>query len=163
MLKKVLEKLNSLEKKLFSNIKYINMNNSISPLDEGIEQTPLISLDSQTVARKHKKQDTTHFKEYKTQSKSNKKDEKAARDKLKVKIAVLANKLFRKNKINKPLYRKLYNISIGAARLPTLQLAYRNLKEIKQTETTVQKKHFNQSLKQKKRIRRYLILCTLNI
>jgi len=150
MEKKVLEKLNSLEKKLFSHIKYINMNNSISPLDEGIEQTPLISLDSQTVARKHKKQDTTDFKEYKKQNKSNKKDEKAERDKLKVKIAVLANKLFRKNKINKPLYRKLYNISIGAARLPTLQTTYKNLKEFKHTDTVVQKKHFNQSLKQKK-------------
>ena len=149
-MKNIILKINSLEKKLFSKFKYINMNNSISPLDEGIEQTPLISLDSQTVARKHKKQDTTHFKEFKTQSKSNKKDEKAARDKLKVKIAVLADKLFRKNKINKPLHRKLYNISIGAARLPTLQTTYKNLKEFKHTDTVIQKKHFNQSLKQKK-------------
>ena len=117
------------------------MNNNISPLDEGIEQTPLISLDSQTVARKHKKQNTTHFKEYKTQNKSNKKDEKAARDKLKVKIAVLADKLFRKNKINKQLHRKLYNISIGAARLPTLQTTYKNLKEFRHTDTVVQKKN----------------------
>ena len=141
---------NSLEKKLISNIQYNNMNNNISPLDEGIEQAPLISLDSQTVARKHKKQNTTHFKEFKTQNKSSKKDEKVARDKLKVKIAILADKLFRKNKINKPLYQKLYNISIGAARLPTLQTTYKNLKEFKHTDTTVQKKHFNQSLKQKK-------------
>ena len=66
------------------------MNNNISPLDESIEQNPLINLDSQTSAsaRKHKKQDTTHFEEYKEQNKSKKKDEKAERDKLKVKIAV---------------------------------------------------------------------------
>ena len=38
--KKVLEKLNSLEKKLFSHFKYNNMKNNISPLDEGIEQAP---------------------------------------------------------------------------------------------------------------------------
>ena len=105
MEKIILEKLNSLEKKLFSNVQYNNMNNNISPLDEGIEQAPLISLDSQTVARKHKKQEKTHFKEFKTQNKSTKKDEKIARDKLKVKIAILADKLFRKNKINKPLHQ----------------------------------------------------------
>ena len=74
MEKIILEKLNSLEKKLFSHIRYNKkMNNNISPLDEGIEQSPLISSGAQTVARKHKKQDTTHFKEYKTQNKSNKK------------------------------------------------------------------------------------------
>ena len=55
-----------------------------------------------------------------------------------------------KNKSNKPLHRKLYNISIGAARLPTLQTTYKNLKEFKHTDTVIQKKHFNQSLKQKK-------------
>ena len=34
--------------------------------------------------------------------------------------------------------------------MPTLQTTYKNLKEFKHTDTTVQKKHFNQSLKQKK-------------
>ena len=37
---KIIEKLNSLEKKLFSHFKYNNMKNNISPLDEGIEQAP---------------------------------------------------------------------------------------------------------------------------
>ena len=41
MVKIILEKLNSLEKKLFSHIRYNKkMNNNISPLDEGIEQAP---------------------------------------------------------------------------------------------------------------------------
>ena len=44
----------------------------------------------------------------------------------------------------------MYNISIGAARLPTLITAYMNLKEFKNTETTIKKSHFNQVLKQKK-------------
>ena len=40
MEKIILEKLNSLEKKIFSNVQYNNMKNNTSPLDEGIEQAP---------------------------------------------------------------------------------------------------------------------------
>ena len=39
-MKNIILKINSLEKKLFSKFKYINMKNNISPLDEGIEQAP---------------------------------------------------------------------------------------------------------------------------
>ena len=39
-MKNIILKKNSLEKKLFSKFKYINMKNNISPLDEGIEQAP---------------------------------------------------------------------------------------------------------------------------
>ena len=45
-------------KKIISNLDYNTMN--ISELDEGIESTPMI-----TTSRKHKKQETTHFNEYK--------------------------------------------------------------------------------------------------
>ena len=86
------------------NANKINLNNfnlehntmNISALDEGIENTPLI-----TTARKHKKQETTHFNEHKKGNKSTKKEEKETRDNLKVKIGVLADKLYRTKKITK--------------------------------------------------------------
>jgi hypothetical protein len=68
-MKKNYEKLNLIN----SNLEYNTMN--ISPLDEGIENTPLI-----TTARRHKKQETTHFNEYKKAHKSTKKEEKETRD-----------------------------------------------------------------------------------
>ena len=127
------------------------MENYISELDEGIENpTPVI------LNRKHKRQETTHFKNYKTETKSTKKEIKQERSKMKIKIAKLSDKLYKSNKINKSLYNKMYNISIGAARLPTLITAYKNLKEFKNTETTIKKSHFNQALKQKKEVKNTL-------
>ena len=46
-------------------------------------------------------------------AKETKKDEKKKREVVKVKLAILANKLFKENKITKSLYNKMYNLSIG--------------------------------------------------
>ena len=89
---------------MIKNANKINLNNfnlehntmNISALDEGIENTATISI-----SRKHKKQETTHFNEHKKANKSTKKEEKETRDNLKVKIGVLADKLYRNNKITK--------------------------------------------------------------
>ena len=70
--KNILKKLNCLENKLFSNIKY-NMND----LDDSIDQATLLSLVAAPVSapasasapRTHKKQATTHFKNYKASTK----------------------------------------------------------------------------------------------
>ena len=133
----------------------------MNDLDDSIDQAPLLSLVSAPVSapasasapRTHKKQATTHFKNYKA---STKKADKIARDELKVKIAILANDLFTQNKIDRPLYNKLYNFSIGAARLPTLQSTYSNLKTYKQANAVVPKKHFNQKMKQVKINKKFL-------
>ena len=90
-----------------SNLDYNTMN--ISSLDEGVENTATI-----TTSRKHKKQETTHFNEHKKANKSTKKEEKETRNNLKVKIGVLADKLYRTKKITKALYNKMYNVSMGA-------------------------------------------------
>ena len=71
------------------------------------------------------------------------------RDNLKVKIGVLADKLYRTKKITKALYNKMYNVSMGAGRLNTLTTTYQNLRGLKHAETTVKKTEFNQTLKQK--------------
>ena len=126
-----------------SNLDYNTMN--ISALDEGIENTATISI-----SRKHKKQDTTHFNEHKKANKSTKKEEKETRNNLKVKIGVLADKLYRNNKITKALYNKMYNVSMGAGRLNTLTTTYQNLRGFKDVETTVKKSQFNNTLKQTK-------------
>ena len=159
-----ISKKNSLEKKLFSNIKY-NMNNNYSPLDEGINNSSpvLVSTSSDPIARKHKKQETTHFKNYKQETKSNKKEEKRERDTMKIKIATLADKLYRRNKITKSLYNKMYNISIGATRLPTLITTYKSLKDFKHSDTTVMKSNFNQAINKRKKIRRLSIQFILNM
>jgi len=89
---------------MIKNENKINLNNfnlehntmNISALDEGIENTAIIGT-----SRKHKKQDTTHFNEHKKGNKSTKKEEKETRDNLKVKIGVLADKLYRTKKITK--------------------------------------------------------------
>jgi hypothetical protein len=78
--------------------------------------------------RKHKKQDTTHYANYKQVAKATKKNEKKQREVVKVKLATLADKLYRDNKITKSLYNKMYNLSIGASRLPALDTAYQSLK-----------------------------------
>ena len=126
-----------------SNLDYNTMN--ISALDEGIENTATISI-----SRKHKKQDTTHFNEHKKANKSTKKEEKETRNNLKVKIGVLADKLYRNNKITKALYNKMYNVSMGAGRLNTLTTTYQNLKGFTNAETLVKKSQFNNTLKQTK-------------
>ena len=79
-----------------------------------------------STSRKHKKQETTHFNEHKKGNKSTKKEEKETRDNLKVKIGVLADKLYRTKKITKALYNKMYNVSMGAGRLNTLTTTYQN-------------------------------------
>ena len=100
--------------------------------------------------RKHKKQDTTHYANYKQVAKATKKNEKKQREVVKVKLATLADKLYRDNKITKSLYNKMYNLSIGASRLPALDTAYRSLKDFKDSDTTVKKSHFIQAVKEKK-------------
>ena len=127
-----------------SNLDYNTMN--ISSLDEGVEDTSRVI----STSRKHKKQETTHFNEHKKGNKSTKKEEKETRDNLKVKIGVLADKLYRTKKITKALYNKMYNVSMGAGRLNTLTTTYQNLRGFKHTETTVKKNQFNQTLKQTK-------------
>ena len=69
------------------NLEYNTMN--ISALDEGVPETSRVI----SISRKHKKQDTTHFNEYKKGNTSTKKEEKETRNNLKVKIGVLADKL----------------------------------------------------------------------
>ncbi len=125
------------------NLEYHTMN--ISALDEGIENTATISISG-----KHKKQETTHFNEYKKANKSTKKEEKETRDNLKMKIGVLADKLYRTKKITKALYKKMYNVSMGAGRLNTLTTTYQNLRGFKHAETIVKKSEYNNTLKQTK-------------
>ena len=127
-----------------SNLDYNTMN--ISSLDEGVEDTSRVI----STSRKHKKQETTHFNEHKKGNKSTKKEEKETRDNLKVKIGVLADKLYRTKKITKALYNKMYNVSMGAGRLNTLRTTFQNLREFKNAETIVKKNQFNQTLKQTK-------------
>ena len=98
---------------------------------------------------KHKKQDTTHYANYKQVAKAAKKDEKKQREVVKVKLATLADKLYRDNKITKSLYNKMYNLSIGVSNLPALTTAYQNLKSFKDSDTKVKKSHFTQALKEK--------------
>ena len=69
---------------------------------------------------------------------------------LKVKIGVLADKLYINNKITKALYNKMYNVSMGAGRLNTLTTTYQNLKGFTNAETLVKKSQFNNTLKQTK-------------
>ena len=144
---------------MIKNANKINLNNfnlehntmNISALDEGIENTATISI-----SRKHKKQETTHFNEHKKANKSTKKEEKETRDNLKVKIGVLADKLYRNNKITKALYNKMYNVSMGAGRLNTLTTTYQNLKGFKNAETLVKKSEYNNTLKQTKESKKTL-------
>ena len=146
-------KKNSL--KLFSNLNYNIMNNNDSSNEWKTTADSIDNLfkkydEHKSKNRKHKKQESTHFKNYKQVTKLTKKEEKQERDTIKIKIATLADKLYRKNKITKSLHNKLYNLSIGASRLPTLITAYENLKGFKHTESTVKKSNYTQSLKEKK-------------
>ncbi len=43
----------------------------------------------------------------------------------------------------------MYNLSIGASRLPSLTTAYQSLKSFKDSDTKVKKSHFTQAVKDK--------------
>ena len=88
---------------------------------------------------------------YKQSLKTTKKDQLQERNIIKSEILLLAKELHSKNKINKPLYTKLYNISIGASRLPKLQATLETLKEMsKNDDQAFKKTHFNEKLKDSK-------------
>ena len=55
--------------KLISSLDYNKMEKYISELDEGIENPTPVIVSNEPVNRKHKKQATTHFKNYKTETK----------------------------------------------------------------------------------------------
>ena len=83
---------------------------------------------------------------YKQSVKTTKKDQLEERNIIKSEILLLAKDLYNKNKINKPLYTKLYNISIGASRLPKLQSTLATLQEIQKMDQVIKKKHFNEKI-----------------
>ena len=83
---------------------------------------------------------------FKQSVKTTKKEQLQERNIIKSEILLLAKELHSKNKINKPLYTKLYNISIGASRLPKLQSTLETLKEMSKNDQVFKKKHFNEKI-----------------
>jgi hypothetical protein len=67
---------------------------------------------------------------------------KIERDEVKNNILLLANQLYKDNKINKPLYNKLYNLSSSASRLPTLKDSYISLLQIAVKNDDIQFKKY---------------------
>ena len=87
---------------------------------------------------------------FKQSIKTTKKEQLQERNIIKSEILLLARDLLTKNKINKPLYTKLYNISIGASRLPKLQSTLETLQEIQKMDQVIKKKQFNEKIQDSK-------------
>ena len=88
--------------------------------------------------------------------KNNKKESQRDRRIIQNDILLLSRDLFKNGKINKPLYNKMYNISIGSSRLPSLKDVYNSLLKVKDIEIkqNALKKHEFKQIKQEKRMER---------
>ena len=89
--------------------------------------------------KRPKKGEVSKLTEYKkvTNKQVNKQEERQI---IKNDILLLAKDLFNEKKINKPLYNKLYNITIGAARMPTLQATLSSLQDFKKMKANLIKR-----------------------
>ena len=87
------------------------------------------------------------------ETKTNKKDSQRQRRIIQNDILLLSRDLIKNGKISKPLYNKMYNVSIGASRLPALQDIYSGLLQIKDIEIkqNALKKHEFKQIKQEKK------------
>ena len=111
---------------------YNNMNNNISPLDEGIAQPK---------PKRGRKP---------TEKGLLKKEDKNKRDDIKNEILKLSRKLYNDNKIAKSLHQKMINFSIGYARLDTLENAYKSLVEVGNNDQLVKKTSIQHIIKTEK-------------
>ena len=84
----------------------------------------------------------------------NQKTNKQKDTQLKMKFYYLLMIYIKRKKIKKPLFNKLWNITIGAARMPTLQATILSLEELKKGElqkgenSSCKKKEFNAKRKE---------------
>ena len=109
-----------------------NFKNLDSMLEEAKEQA------QETKYKRPKKGETTKLSDYKKITKPE--NPKEERQIAKNEILILANDLYREKKINKPLFNKLWNMTVGAARLPTLQATLLSLQDFKKEENKSYKK-----------------------